>query len=119
MTAIFTLDQVKTIRDALSPDTPAVVSLFAGRIADSGRDPIPMVIAAKEELGDQPQTELLWASPRELLNIIQADESGCDIITATAGILKKLAKIDYPLSNFSLDTVRMFYNDAQRANYTL
>ena len=72
-----------------------------------------------EILSDQPKTELLWASPREVLNVIQADQSGCDIITATPGILNKLSKIDYDLEKFSLDTVRMFYNDAQQAKYTL
>jgi transaldolase len=119
ITALLTLDQVSTIHDVLSPDTPAIVSVFAGRVADTGRDPIPMMVSAKEILADQPKTELLWASPREVLNIIQADQSGCHIITATSGILNKLSKLDYDLEKFSLDTVRMFYNDAQKANYTL
>ena len=119
ITALLTLEQVSTIHDVLSPDTPAIVSVFAGRVADTGRDPIPMMVSAKEILADQPKTELLWASPREVLNIIQADQSGCHIITATSGILNKLSKLDYNLEKFSLDTVRMFYNDAQKANYTL
>ena len=119
VTAILTLDQVSTIHDALLPDTPAIVSVFAGRVADTGRDPIPMMAAARELLADQPKTELLWASPREVLNVIQADQSGCDIITATPDILKKLSKLDYDLERFSLDTVCMFYNDAQKAKYTL
>jgi transaldolase len=119
VTAVFSLNQVQTVHDSLSPDTPAIVSLFAGRIADTGRDPIPMIVAAKALLEDQPLTELLWASPREFLNIVQADEAGCDIITATPGILGKLSKLDYDLEEFSLDTVRMFYNDAQKAQYTL
>jgi transaldolase len=119
VTAILTLEQVSIIHDALSPDTPAIVSVFAGRIADTGRDPIPIMTAAKTLLDDQPKTELLWASPREVLNIIQADQSGCDIITATPDILKKLSKLDYDLERFSLDTVRMFYDDAKKAKYTL
>ena len=119
VTALLTLEQVKAIHDVLSPDTPAIISVFAGRIADTGRDPMPMMIEAKKILADQPKTELLWASPREVLNVIQADQSGCDIITATSSILNKLSKIDYDLQKFSLDTVRMFYNDAQQARYTL
>jgi len=119
VTAILTLEQVNTIHDALSPDTPAIVSVFAGRVADTGRDPIPIMSAAKTLLADQPKTELLWASPREVLNIIQADQSGCDIITATPDILKKLSKLDYDLEIFSLDTVRMFYDDAKKAKYAL
>ena len=119
ITALLTLEQVSTIHDVLSPDVPAIVSVFAGRVADTGRDPIPIMISAKEILADQPKTELLWASPREVLNIIQADQSGCHIITATSGILNKLSKLDYDLEKFSLDTVRMFYNDAQKAKYTL
>jgi transaldolase len=119
VTALLTLEQVKTIHDTLSAETPAIVSVFAGRIADTGRDPIPMMMEAKEILADQPNTELLWASPREVLNVIQADQSGCDIITATPGILNKLSKFDYDLEKFSLDTVRMFFSDAQKAKYTL
>jgi transaldolase len=119
VTAILTLEQVNIIHDALSPDTPAIVSVFAGRVADTGRDPIPMMTTAKALLADQPKTELLWASPREVLNIIQADRAECDIITATPDILKKLSKLDYDLERFSLDTVRMFYEDAKKAKYTL
>lgn len=119
VTAILTLEQVSAIHDALSPDTPAIVSVFAGRVADTGRDPIPIMKTARAMLEDQPKTELLWASPREVLNIIQADQSGCDIITATPDILKKLSKLDYDLERFSLDTVRMFYDDAKKAKYTL
>jgi transaldolase len=119
ITALLTLEQVNTVHDVLSPDVPAIISVFAGRVADTGRDPIPMMVSAKEILADQPKTELLWASPREVLNIIQADQSGCDIITATSGILNKLSKLEYDLEKFSLDTVRMFYNDAQKAKYTL
>ena len=119
VTAILTLEQVSTIHEVLSPDTPAIVSVFAGRIADTGRDPVSIMTAAKTLLADQPKTELLWASPREVLNIIQADQTGCDIITATPDILKKLSKLDYDLERFSLDTVRMFYDDAKKAKYTL
>jgi transaldolase len=119
ITALLTLEQVHVVHDALVPETPAVVSVFAGRIADTGRDPIPIMVTAKAVLADQPKTELLWASPREVLNIIQADQSGCDIVTATHDILKKLIKLGYDLNAFSLDTVRMFYNDAQKAKYIL
>ena len=119
VTAILTLEQVNIIHDALSPDTPAIVSVFAGRVADTGRDPIPMMTTAKTLLADQPKTELLWASPREVLNIIQADCAQCDIITATPDLLNKLSKLDYDLKRFSLDTVRMFYEDAKKAKYSL
>jgi len=119
ITAVLTLEQVRIAHDALSSETPAIVSVFAGRIADTGRDPIPMMIDAKAILADKPKTELLWASCREVLNIIQADQSGCDIITANVDILSKVSKIDYDLEKFSLDTVRMFYEDAKNSKFTL
>ena len=119
ITAIFTLDQVKAIAEYLSYDTSAIVSVFAGRIADSGLDPVPIMRDCLEILKDLPKAELLWASPRELLNIIQADEVGCHIITATPDVLEKLKLLEKDLTEFSLETVQMFYNDAQAAGYTI
>lgn len=119
VTAILTLAQVKEVAEALSPATPAVVSVFAGRIADTGIDPIPMMSEALKILGDRPKAELLWASPREVLNIYQADQIGCHIITVTADLLKKLALKDKDLSQYSIETVKMFHNDAQAAGYSL
>lgn len=119
ITAILTLDQVRAVTEALDPNTPAIVSVFAGRIADTGRDPLPLMREALEILRAKPKAELLWASPRELLNIIQADEMGCHIITVTPDILKKLAMVGKPLDELSLDTVKMFFNDASAAGYRL
>jgi len=119
ITAILTLDQVRAVAEALDPKTPAIVSVFAGRIADTGRDPIPLMRQALEILHARPKAELLWASPRELLNIIQADEIGCHIITVTPDIQKKLAMVGKPLDELSLDTVKMFFNDASAAGYRL
>jgi transaldolase len=119
ITAILTLDQVRAVAGALDPNTPAIVSVFAGRIADTGRDPLPLMREALEILHARPKAQLLWASPRELLNIIQADEMGCHIITVTPDILKKLAMVGMPLDELSLDTVKMFYNDASAAGYRL
>jgi len=96
-----------------------VISVFAGRIADTGRDPVPIMAAARELIRMTPNVELLWASPRELLNIFQADDIGCDIITATNDILKKLALVGKDLDDFSLDTVKMFRDDAVKAGFTL
>jgi transaldolase len=119
ITAILTLDQVRGVVDALDPETPAIVSVFAGRIADTGRDPMPIMRQSLEIMRTRPKAELLWASPRELLNIIQADECGCHIITATPEILKKLAMVGKPLDELSLETVKMFYNDATAAGFKL
>ncbi|MEM9256555.1 MAG: transaldolase [Pseudomonadota bacterium] len=119
VTAIMTTQQVKGVADSLAQDTPSVVSVFAGRIADTGRDPIPIMEASKSLLAAQPLAELLWASPRELLNIVHAEQSGCDIITVVPDILQKLSKLDYDLDSYSLDTVKMFYNDASKAGYSL
>lgn len=119
VTAILTLDQVRAVADALDANTPAIVSVFAGRIADTGRDPIPLMREAKAICASKPKAELLWASPRELLNIFQAEECGCDIITCTSEILKKLAMVGKPLDELSLDTVKMFYNDAAAAGFKL
>jgi transaldolase len=120
ITAILTLDQVRQVVDALDPDTPAIVSVFAGRIADTGVDPVPLMREAAAICASKPKAELLWASPRELLNIFQADEVGCHIITVTSDILKKLSTmVGKPLDELSLDTVKMFFNDAAAAGFKL
>ncbi len=119
VTAILTLDQVKTVAKALSPDTPSIVSVFAGRIADTGRDPMPIMKDAVKILKPLPKTELLWASTRELLNLIQAESCGCHIITITNDILKKVPQVGKDLSQLSLETVQMFYSDAQSAGYKI
>ena len=119
VTALLTLSQVRTISEALQNGAPACVSVFAGRIADTGRDPVPVMQAAMEMLHQVPNAELIWASPREVLNVFQADAIGCHIITATNDILKKLNLIGKDLSEFSLETVRMFYTDAAASGFTL
>jgi transaldolase len=119
VTAILTLDQVRDVVDALDANTPAIVSVFAGRIADTGRDPVPLMREAAAICAKKPKSELLWASPRELLNIFQAEEVGCKIITVTSDILKKLSMVGKPLDELSLDTVKMFYNDASAAGFKL
>lgn len=119
VTAMMTLAQVREISAALSGGPSAFLSVFAGRIADTGRDPLPIMAAAVELLGLYPNLELIWASPRELLNIFQADAVGCHIITVTSGILRKLALVGKELSEFSLDTVKMFREDALNAGYKL
>jgi transaldolase len=120
VTAICTLDQVRETAAALKGGAPSVVSVFAGRIADTGRDPVPLMqeaLAICRAAGNG--IELLWASPRELLNIIQAAEVGCDIITVTPDLLKKLELVGKDLAEFSLETVQMFYRDAQAAGFKL
>jgi transaldolase len=119
VTAILTLAQVRDACQALAGGPPAVVSVFAGRIADTGRDPVPMMAAARELTRMGPNIELLWASPRELLNIFQADAVGCDIITATGSILSKLDAVGKELDAFSLETVKMFRDDAVKAGFAL
>ena len=119
VTALFTLDQVTEIVDALDAATPAILSVFAGRVADSGRDPVPHMQSAVEIAKARPKAEVLWASPRELLNILQADAAGCHIITATNDILRKLAHVGKDLETFSRETVRMFHDDARAAGYTI
>ena len=119
ITAIMTIEQVREVALNLSPDTPSIISVFAGRIADTGIDPMPVMRECLEILSDNPKAELLWASPRELLNIIQADEVGCHIITATNDVLRKLALVGKDLSEYSLETVKMFYNDAKLAGYSI
>ena len=119
ITAILTLDQVRGVVEAVDAGTPAIVSVFAGRIADTGRDPVPLMTEAVQMVQKRPRAQLLWASPRELLNIFQADACGCHIITVTPDILKKLAMVGKPLEDLSLDTVKMFYNDASSAGFRL
>jgi transaldolase len=119
VTALMTLNQVRDTIAALNPEVPSYISVFAGRIADTGRDPLPLMAAAMELLKLCPKAELIWASPRELLNIFQADDIGCHVITVTNDILKKLSLVDYELDTFSLDTVKMFYSDAVAAGYQL
>jgi transaldolase len=119
VTALMTLDQVRDASFALSAGPSSFISVFAGRIADTGRDPVPMMAAAVELLRPYPQQELIWASPRELLNIFQADAIGCHIITVTNDLLKKLSLVGKDLHDYSLDTVKMFYNDAQGGGYKL
>jgi len=119
VTAMMTLEQVREVGKALRGGAPSNASVFAGRVADTGRDPLPMMKEALEILRDTPEVELIWASPRELLNIFQADEIGCHIITVTNDILAKLKLVGKDLSDFSLDTVQMFHNDAARAGYSL
>ena len=119
ITAMFTLAQVQGIVDILNPSTPAILSIFAGRIADTGMDPVPLMQEAVKIASVKPKAEILWASPRELLNIFQANEVGCHIITVTPDVLKKLSGIGKNLSIFSLETVTMFYNDAKTAGYTI
>jgi len=118
-TALLTLEQVKSVTEALVGGAPACVSIFAGRIADTGRDPVPMMSEAVSMLRKTPNAELIWASPRELLNVFQADAIGCHIITATNDILKKLSLVGKDLSSYSLDTVKMFHADAVASGYTL
>lgn len=119
VTAILTLEQVKGVAGALSADTPSVVSVFAGRIADTGQDPVPMMKEAAKLLAHNNKAELLWASTREVFNIVQAEETGCHIITVPNDILKKLDKWGYDLEKLSLDTVKMFYEDGKQAGYRL
>ena len=118
-TALMTLAQVRTVCDALVAGPAACVSVFAGRIADAGRDPIPIMAAAVEMVNAYPGVELIWASPRELLNVVQADAVGCHIITATSDILAKLPTLGKDLDEFSLDTVKMFHEDGRKAGFQL
>lgn len=119
VTAILLTEQVKAVVDVLNPEIPSIVSVFAGRIADTGRDPIPHMKDCAEICAKNPRAELLWASSRELLNVFHAEESGCHIITATPDILKKIKNIGRDLKEYSLDTVITFYKDAQAAGYKI
>jgi transaldolase len=119
VTALMSLDQVQTVTDAVANGASSCISVFAGRIADTGRDPVPLMTEALDIMANAPHAELIWASPRELLNVFQADSIGCHIITATPDILKKLATVGKPLDEFSLDTVKMFYDDAVAARFSV
>jgi transaldolase len=119
VTALMTLDQVSHVVESLDTSVASYISIFAGRVADTGRDPLPMMIEALSLMKVNPLSELIWASPRELLNIFQADDIGCHVITVTNDILKKLSLVGYDLNKYSLDTVKMFYNDAVVAGFKL
>ena len=119
ITAILTVDQVRSVVEAVKEGAPSCISVFAGRIADTGRDPVPLMTECVAILKAAPRAELIWASPRELLNIIQADAIGCHIITVTNDILKKLPLIGKDLGDYSLDTVKMFFDDGRKAGFML
>jgi transaldolase len=119
VTAVFTLEQVRDVVAHLDARTPAYVSVFAGRIADTGRDPMPLMAAARALVHTLPHAELIWASPRELLNVFHAEAVGCDIITVTNDVLAKLTNVGKDLAQFSLETVRMFRDDAVKAGFQL
>lgn len=119
VTAVMTLAQVRRIAACLAMDTPAIVSVFAGRVADTGIDPVPLMREAVQILSERPRAQLLWASPRELLNIFQADQVGCHIITVTNDVLAKLGLVGKDLDQYSLETVEMFYRDAEAAGYSV
>jgi transaldolase len=117
VTAIMTVAQVRDVVASLNSAVPSCVSVFAGRIADTGRDPVPQMAASIALASTNPKAEVIWASPRELLNVFQADTIGCHIITVTNDIIKKLDLVNYDLDEYSLDTVKMFHNDASQAGY--
>ena len=119
ITAIMTVDQVRNVVKAVKGGAPSCISVFAGRIADTGRDPVPIMTECVAILKAAPRAELIWASPRELLNIIQADAIGCHIITVTNDILKKLPLVGKDLADYSLDTVKMFFDDGKKAGFSL
>jgi transaldolase len=119
ITAVMTLDQVQHVVDALKSGPEAYISVFAGRIADTGEDPVPLMQSAFTLLRPFPQLQLLWASVREVINIFQAQSSGCDVVTVTDGILKKILLVGKDLTEYSLETVRMFHQDAQLAGFSL
>ena len=119
VTALMTPDQVRMISPILGNRVPSYISIFAGRIADTGREPAPLMKEAVEIMSQFPNQELIWASPRELLNIYHAEDVGCHVITVSHDILKKLTLLGKDLDEFSLDTVKMFYHDAQTAGFKL
>jgi transaldolase len=119
VTAVFSPEQVRAITENLSAGTPSIISVFAGRIADTGVDPVPVMREALKIMRARPKAELIWASPRELLNIVQANDIGCHIITATNDILNKLSLLGKDHDRYSLETVEMFYKDALTAGYTI
>ena len=119
ITAVFTTEQTEEIVDSLAPETANIISIFAGRIADAGTDPVPVMKNCLNVIKSKPKTELLWASPREVLNLLQADEIGCHIITITNDLLQKTKLIGKSLEEYSKETVEMFFNDASEAGYKL
>ena len=119
VTAIMTLEQTAAVADAVAPGTPAIISIFAGRIADTGRDPIPLMREAVEMCADRPHLQILWASPREVLNVYQADGCGCHIITCTPDLIKKLRLRGKDLNEYSRETVQMFFDDGRKAKLSL
>ena len=119
VTALMTQVQVRAVVEAVKGGAPSCISVFAGRIADTGRDPVPIMTDCVEILKAEPKAELIWASPRELLNIFQADDVGCHIITVTNDVLKKLSLVGRDLTQFSLDTVKMYYDDGRKAGFSL
>ena len=119
ITAILSLRQVREVYEALNPEVSAFVSVFAGRIADTGRDPLPLMKESLELLKPKPKAELLWASPREVYNLMQAELMGCPIITITPDLLAKASKFGMDLEDLSLDTVKMFYNDATKSGFKI
>ncbi|RJF76874.1 transaldolase [Azospirillum cavernae] len=119
VTALTTVEQVRRVAECLTPNVPALVSVFAGRVADTGRDPVPLMAEAVAVLRSKPGAELIWASPRELLNVVQADAIGCHIITITHDLLAKLPLIGKDLDEYSIETVQMFYRDATAAGYSI
>jgi transaldolase len=119
VTALMTPQQVESVATSLQPGVPAIISVFAGRVADTGRDPVPLMRECVDILREHQDVELIWASPRELLNIVQADSIGCDIITVTSDLLKKLDLVGKDLDDFSLETVQMFHRDATAAGFQL
>ena len=119
VTALMTLKQVREVAASLDPTVPSYISVFAGRIADTGVDPVPLMHEAVRMLEAMPKAELIWASPRELLNVFHADSVGCHIITVTNDVLKKLELVGKNLDDYSLDTVKMFYNDAVAAGFRI
>jgi transaldolase len=119
VTAIMTPKQVEAVAEALSTDVPAIVSVFAGRVADTGIDPIPQMVACRDILATKPKAELLWASPREVLNVFQANDMGCHIITCTNDMIAKLGLAGKDLVEYSRETVQMFYRDAQASAFSI
>jgi transaldolase len=119
VTAMFTLEQVQDVVNAVKGGAPCFVSVFAGRIADTGIDPVPIMAESVKRLKASPNTELIWASPRELLNIFQADEIGCQVITVTNDIIKKLSLVGKDMDEYSLETVKMFFDDGKAAGYKI
>lgn len=119
VTALLTLEQVQAVSDALEPKVPGLISLFAGRLADTGRDPVPVVARAVEIMKPRPAQQLVWASPREVLNVFQADATGCHVITVTREILDKLTMVGMDPAQLSLETVRMFLRDARAAGFSI